>query len=465
MYNNIKSQVTTKEGSSDFFNCVVGVRQGENLSPFLFSIFLNDLEHFLTSKNVSGVELFATEDAYMFLKLLILLYADDTIILSDDIDKLQNALTAFEEYCIMWKLQVNLSKTKIVIFGRGRMNKNCRFLLHNKIIEIIDEYKYLGVFLGASGSLVSTKKHIAEQANKASFALMKKIRNMDLPLDIQIDLFNKTVKPILLYGCEIWGIGNIEILERIQLKFFKQVLSLKKSTPSNMIYGELRIMPLKIDIQTRIISFWSKLIENENEKLTSSVYQIILELHNTRKFLSPWVEFVKHLICSLGFPVIWYSQSFTNSKWLVKAVNQKLKDVFIQNWISKINIESDSNIYRRFKPSFDQSSYIRILPLQLGKVFMAFRTRNHRLPVETGRWRGISFKERVCQFCSEDVGDKFHTIMVCQKFKAERVKFLKPYYCRNPNILKFANLMNTTSKNQLVQLCHFIKTIMKSLRT
>ena len=57
MYKNIKSQVTTKEGSSNFFNCGVGVRQGENLSPFLFSIFLNDLDHYLTSKRVSGIEL------------------------------------------------------------------------------------------------------------------------------------------------------------------------------------------------------------------------------------------------------------------------------------------------------------------------------------------------------------------------------------------------------------------------
>ena len=44
---------------------------------------------------------------------------------------------------------------------------------------------------------------------------MKKIRNLDLPIDIIIDLFNKTVKPILLYGCELWGISNIDILERI----------------------------------------------------------------------------------------------------------------------------------------------------------------------------------------------------------------------------------------------------------
>ena len=43
-YKDIKSKVMTKEGTSNYFSCNVGVRQGENLSPFLFSIFLNDLE-------------------------------------------------------------------------------------------------------------------------------------------------------------------------------------------------------------------------------------------------------------------------------------------------------------------------------------------------------------------------------------------------------------------------------------
>ena len=74
--------------------------------------------------------------------------------------------------------------------------------------------------------------------------LLKKIRTLSLPIDIQIDLFNKTVKPILLYGCELWGIGNIDIIERVQLKIYKQVLGLKQSTPSNMIYGELVITHL-----------------------------------------------------------------------------------------------------------------------------------------------------------------------------------------------------------------------------
>jgi hypothetical protein len=37
---------------SDLFSCYVGVRQGENLSPFLFAIFLNDLEDYMDIKEV-----------------------------------------------------------------------------------------------------------------------------------------------------------------------------------------------------------------------------------------------------------------------------------------------------------------------------------------------------------------------------------------------------------------------------
>jgi hypothetical protein len=50
MYNDIKSCVQYNGSQSDFFSCLTGVRQGENLFPFLFSIFLNDLEDFFRQK-------------------------------------------------------------------------------------------------------------------------------------------------------------------------------------------------------------------------------------------------------------------------------------------------------------------------------------------------------------------------------------------------------------------------------
>ena len=214
LYKDIKSKISTNEGNTDYFECMVGVRQGENLSPFLFSIFLNDLDFFLTSKRVEGVTCdFAMQEINIYLKLIILLYADDTVIFSDSADGLQHALNTFSEYCDKWRLTVNITKTKIIIFNsRGRPKQTTKFTLRGSEIEITNEYKYLGIYFSQSGAFASAKKHVAEQANKAVFSLLKNIKRLSLPYDIQIDLFEKTIKPILLYGCEIWGVGNVDII-------------------------------------------------------------------------------------------------------------------------------------------------------------------------------------------------------------------------------------------------------------
>ena len=105
-----------------------------------------------------------------------------------------------------------------------------------------------------------------------------------------------------------------------------------------MIYGELESCTFIFRCQSRTISFWTKLVDSPIEnKLSSKVYRVIYEMHASNKVTSPWIKFVKNLlICSLGFPVIWYNQSFGNANWLVRAVNQKFKDVFIQFiWISQ----------------------------------------------------------------------------------------------------------------------------------
>ncbi|VDI28266.1 Hypothetical predicted protein [Mytilus galloprovincialis] len=56
MYSDIKSRISYNYCNSEYFACDNGVRQGENLSPFLFSLFLNDLENFLVSKNITGLQ-------------------------------------------------------------------------------------------------------------------------------------------------------------------------------------------------------------------------------------------------------------------------------------------------------------------------------------------------------------------------------------------------------------------------
>ena len=56
MYQNIKTCIRKGEECSVFVNSEVGVKQGENMSPFLFSLFLNDLETFFLENNISDLE-------------------------------------------------------------------------------------------------------------------------------------------------------------------------------------------------------------------------------------------------------------------------------------------------------------------------------------------------------------------------------------------------------------------------
>ena len=71
--------------------------------------------------------------------------------------------------------------------------------------------------------------------------------------------------------------------------------------------------------------------------------------------------------------------------------------------------------------------------------------------------------ERLCTYCNDDIGDEFHFLLVCKQFHESRTKFIKSYYYRHPNILKFEQLMNATNLNELKKLCIFIYLIMKTV--
>ena len=117
-------------------------------------------------------------------------------------------------------------------------------------------FKYfnnLGIYFSRAGSFKVCKNLHSEKVIKAMYVVIKKGRKHNLSISCQLDLFDKLVKPILLYGCEIWGSGNNDILEKVHLKFCKIILHLKATTPNCMIYGELGRYPLDIDIKLRNI--------------------------------------------------------------------------------------------------------------------------------------------------------------------------------------------------------------------
>ena len=472
MYEKAKSCVKVEDICSEYFQCGCGVRQGENLSPLLFSIYLNDLQSFL-SRQVNGLTTLASEgkemdniDESVMLKMFILLYADDTVICAETVDDLQRALDAMSKYCDKWALRMNSSKTKVLVFSRGKIQNLPTLMYNGRRLEVVFGYQYLGLYFNYNNKFKVTQKHQYDKASRAMFSLIKKCKRLMLPLDIQIELFDRMVTPILLYGCEVWCPAMSDFASKLQLRFYKIIMKVRKTTPTCMVYGELGQFPLELQAKGRLLSFWYNLVDvNNSNKLSSILYKF---LHNSytkfNGYKSPYLSFVETTLNGLGLSGMWLKQfeMDVSVSWFKAKLKESLRDQYIQQWFKDVDTKDGCYNYRMFKTVFEYENFLHKLPQNLVYPLLRFRTLNHRLPVQSGRIDNIPRGERICTKCNtNDIGDEFHYIMTCPFFTDSRRKFIAQRYYKFPNAIKFHALYNNTNYRQLVRLSLFTKVIMK----
>ena len=174
---------------------------------------------------------------------------------------------------------INVNKAKVVVFG-VRSLQNYSFKIGTQSLEVTNKYHYLGLTFTSNGSFLNACKHIAEQANKAMHYLYTRIYNADLPLDLSLKLFDHTVLPIVLYGAEIFGYENTDILERIHSNFLRKITNFRKSTPMSFLYGDLGRYPISINIQSRMVSFWNRILVGKSDKISLKIYKYMIHLQD-----------------------------------------------------------------------------------------------------------------------------------------------------------------------------------------
>ena len=165
-----------------------------------------------------------------------------------------------------------------------------------------------------------------------------------------------------------------------------------------------------------MISFWAKVISSNALRLSMIMYNIVYSNYNfsnRRHACFKLMDNIRNTLNMCGFSGIWDSHSFPTVKWLVKAVKQKLIDNFTTKWFSDVYTSSSSLNYRIFKTNFAFEKYLVSLPPKFYKPLLMIRTRNHHLPIETGRWHQIVRTERTCHLCNAEIGDEYRYIMTC----------------------------------------------------
>ena len=228
-----------------------GVLQGCLLSPLLFSLFINDIIEFLDieyihAPTINGVKIHA------------LLYADDLVLLSSTKVGLQHLINRLSQYCKLWLMQVNVSKTKVMVFksGGGKLAKHESWHLDGKPLEVVKHFKYLGLTLSSNGMWFKNQEVLNHQALKSLFQVKKILYTTPgCPIKLFLHIFDTAIAPIILYGSEICGLYWKRSIEKIQLSFLKYAVKVPRCAPNAGIYLELGRIKLKHVALSRSLSY------------------------------------------------------------------------------------------------------------------------------------------------------------------------------------------------------------------
>jgi hypothetical protein len=96
-----------------------------------------------------------------------------------------------------------------MIFNKGGKLIKCSFSFNDYKLECAKEYKYLGLLIGCGGNFSTAISDLVNRGHKAFFKV-KSIFKYGIPsIHTILKAFDHTVKPVLLYSSEVWGMFNM----------------------------------------------------------------------------------------------------------------------------------------------------------------------------------------------------------------------------------------------------------------
>ncbi|XP_075163988.1 uncharacterized protein LOC142236632 [Haematobia irritans] len=416
VYSNTQSAVWTGKELSSYFETQSGVKQGCLLSPLLFSLYINDLSESL------GEGLYIED-----INIRVLLYADDIVLLAEEPSVLVTMINKLEEYCNKWNLVVNTSKSKIMIFRKGgRVSQNNTWIYQGERLEIVPDYKYLGVILTPQ---MKFSKHIQARNNQAKSAIKctwnNFLRKDDISLEQKWNLYTAACRSVQTYGAQIWGYGNFEQVDQLQRFFLKLVLRLPECTPNYALYIETGMEESHLyTLQLHLRYILRTIYQYTAERLPHQMTLIII-----RKNLF-WAKYINNLLNELGMPLL--RESTTSESW------NSTVDLLLEN-LCRVNREksiqraqqSTSRFYRNLDP--DRGKLYFTGGYTLREITLIFKARVDLIYLNSHN-RNADDQCSLCNLSERET--LYHFLAVCPIFRGQRTQFFCKTYLSEQEVVQ-----------------------------
>lgn len=424
IYEKTLTSVWTGSELSKSFATECGVKQGCLLSPLLFALYLNDLHDCLEG----GIY-------FENINIRLLLYADDIVILADDVKVLQKMIQKLEDYCKTWNVEVNLDKSEIMVFRKGgRLSSKEKWYFNSQEIKIVSEYCYLGVWL--TPKMVFTK-HIEQRniaaKNSINLTWQNFLNKNTISIASKWKLFLAVCRSVQSYAAQIWGFTNFEHVDKLQIYFLKKILRLPSFTPTYVLSSETGMENghiYTLDLHMRYIN--KTLFDYGENRLPYQFSKLLIQ----KNLL--WVIELNKL--GLEFEINWTEANINKQQWNNNRKNllNSLKSKYQEQICNKKTLTT--RIYSKLN-AIEGNKYISN-EIKLENITWIFKARSDLIKLNGNRFE--TNLSKLCSLCnSREIENIEHFLGRCKTLKEFRIMYFSKAYLTEDEILNILNGVNT----------------------
>ena len=199
LYSGDEATVTTRHGTTDWFQIGKRVRQGCILSPCLFNLYA---EYIMRNAGL--------EEAQAGIKIAgryinNLRYADDTTLMAESEEELKSLLMKVKVESEKVDLKFNIQKTKIMASG-----PITSWEIDGETVETVSNFIFGGSKITADGDCSHEIKRCLVLGRKVMTNLGSILKRRDMTLPTKVHLVKSMVFPVVMDGCESWTVKKAE---------------------------------------------------------------------------------------------------------------------------------------------------------------------------------------------------------------------------------------------------------------
>ena len=159
-------------------------------------------------------------------------------------------------HCSEIELEINIKKTKIQIFYKGRLpnnDKELNFKLNGETLEVVKEFKCLGMIFTTQLSFSKRLESVIVKAQSKIGMVYSKFKDLQIKLSLLLKIFECYILPSFTYGISVWferaSLYTITKANALFSKYLKKYLGMPAFANNSITYFICQTQPLEVKMK------------------------------------------------------------------------------------------------------------------------------------------------------------------------------------------------------------------------